>query len=179
MCSRRLCRRQVFANPAYLAFIEALDMTDGIYLKVRGLLELPRHLRKHFPLDHSESVTFQPPAAGAPSPKNWREQAPKTVWARLAVPKERVWEDAHAAACGLRRAEDLGFGSPADSAKVRKGARAKGSIPRSKTDLERHGAPRRIRSDVLPAAADSAQGRPSPGCLARVVRRARSEEWIS
>jgi hypothetical protein len=136
MCSRRLCRRQVFANPAYLAFIEALDMTDGIYLKVSGLLELPRHLWKHFPLDHSESPSNHRPRA-LPHPKNWREQAPKTVWARLAVPKERVWEDAHAAACGLRRAEDLGFGSPADSAKVRKmvrnGDRSLGARPTSRT----------------------------------------------
>ena len=56
--------------------------------------------------------------------QNWREQAPKTVWARLAAPRAAVWEDAHASACGLRRAEDLGFGSPADSAKA--AATAKG-----------------------------------------------------
>jgi hypothetical protein len=46
------------------------------------------------------------------------------VWARLAAPRAAVWEDAHASACGLRRAEDLGFGSPADSAKA--AATAKG-----------------------------------------------------
>ena len=47
------------------------------------------------------------------------------------MPPKRVWEDAHAAACGLRRAEDLGFGSPADNAKVRPAVWAKEGIVRS------------------------------------------------